>query len=477
MNTKQIKVYIATTQGLVEVQSITKLHDAELRSVVTIQASSQLAGISRDYADFVEAPQGIVNSQFGGQAYRANLSADINQGTSWHLGIFIAHYLHANDLTTVNLQATTTQSLSNQIENETHSDLIIIASGEINTLTLGVSAIMHLDKKCALANAQISEWRSQGKQVLFVVPTDNYRKPPPDCCIQLTPISTLDQLPHLLNLIDVLPKSKLRSTPPNYADDHLNMPQGTMQSAQPIQTDKNTQASAIMDSQAPNQAVIIDAIERDRSWPAIIQKKSVLIVLFIWLIISVILYLGMSSNVNNKRTALTGLEYQYLAQLSENRATCSLIKELAAAHAYPNPYVASLNGGDKRGVSQLANVVQLPDSNIHNVCALTLVTSANIKAVWMLDESSALIDLSAIVTQNDNREWSLVLPSERNKKTRYYLLLFTQNVDAADMQSLQSKLKRLHMKSEKPSLIALSQWSTQLSISTILIEHALITTK
>ena len=93
----QIQVFVSSTNGLIEVQSISDLPNANLRSVMSINFTAQLASINQDYANFVSKPQGIIQSHFGMREYRLNLAADIDQGNSWQLGVYVAHFLYQYD--------------------------------------------------------------------------------------------------------------------------------------------------------------------------------------------------------------------------------------------------------------------------------------------------------------------------------------------------------------------------------------------
>lgn len=175
------QVYIATTKSLVQVQTITALNDAQLSSVVTINKSVQTAGISMHYQAFVEKQLGIIQSTFGGNSYRMNVSSQIDIGNSWQLGAYIAHCLHASNTLV-----------------ESDAQYVFIASGEINTLDKSVMMVSELTQKCLVAHSAIKQWQSEGKHIYFLVPSDNFRQPLPDVSVNLTPVASLAQLHTLL---------------------------------------------------------------------------------------------------------------------------------------------------------------------------------------------------------------------------------------------------------------------------------------
>ncbi|UUX51238.1 hypothetical protein NUH88_05980 [Nisaea acidiphila] len=53
--------------------------------------------VSRDYDAFVRRPTGIVEQYTGHPVYRTDLSAAIESGDSWQLGLFLAHLLKRED--------------------------------------------------------------------------------------------------------------------------------------------------------------------------------------------------------------------------------------------------------------------------------------------------------------------------------------------------------------------------------------------
>ncbi|SCA56812.1 hypothetical protein MTBPR1_30182 [Candidatus Terasakiella magnetica] len=92
-----IRVYIATTEGPVEVQRITR-EDPDVRSVVCENGTAKALPISRAYDSFVKEPTGVIQRSYDHPSYRMDLSAPITDGNSWQLGAFAAHALFAEDL-------------------------------------------------------------------------------------------------------------------------------------------------------------------------------------------------------------------------------------------------------------------------------------------------------------------------------------------------------------------------------------------
>jgi len=91
-----IRVYIATTDGPVEIQRITR-EDPEVRSVVCLDGTAKALPISRAYDNFVKEPTGVIQRSFKHPAFRMDVDKPITDGNSWQLGAFIAHALFNED--------------------------------------------------------------------------------------------------------------------------------------------------------------------------------------------------------------------------------------------------------------------------------------------------------------------------------------------------------------------------------------------
>jgi hypothetical protein len=92
----KIRIYIATTNGPVEVQRITR-EDADVRSVVCLNGTATALPIARAYDAFIKEPTGVVQRSFKHSSYRMDVSAPITDGNSWQLGAFCAHALQFED--------------------------------------------------------------------------------------------------------------------------------------------------------------------------------------------------------------------------------------------------------------------------------------------------------------------------------------------------------------------------------------------
>lgn len=89
-----VRVVVATTEGPSEVLRVTA-EDPALRSVVCLGRTTTTLPISRAYDAFVRSPSGVVERAVGHPAFRVDVSAPIDDGDSWQLGLYLAHRLKA----------------------------------------------------------------------------------------------------------------------------------------------------------------------------------------------------------------------------------------------------------------------------------------------------------------------------------------------------------------------------------------------
>jgi hypothetical protein len=93
-----IRIYIATTEGPVEVQRITR-EDPNVRSVVCLDGTAKALPISRAYDNFIKEPTGVIQRSYSHSAFRMDVDKPVTDGNSWQLAAFIAHaLLHENQL-------------------------------------------------------------------------------------------------------------------------------------------------------------------------------------------------------------------------------------------------------------------------------------------------------------------------------------------------------------------------------------------
>jgi formylglycine-generating enzyme required for sulfatase activity len=150
-----VRVLVATTEGPVE---ITGLHSEppELgRSVACIAGTTQLADISQAYDAFVARPTGMIERLFERRSYRLDLAAPIDSGASWQLGVLAAHGLQLADRLAMAGQP---------------ADIVVLATGTVGSLDLGVGPVAHIADKARRALPRLKEARAAGAGVIVALP-------------------------------------------------------------------------------------------------------------------------------------------------------------------------------------------------------------------------------------------------------------------------------------------------------------------
>jgi len=148
-----IRIYIATTEGPVEVQRITR-EDAAVRSVVCENGTAKALPISRAYDGFVKEPTGVVQRSFDHPSFRMDVSAPITDGNSWQFGAFVAHaFFHENRLA----------GPDDAVENA------LWLTGEIDR-DLNIRPVNHIKEKLSASNELFEQLRSDGVRLFCFVP-------------------------------------------------------------------------------------------------------------------------------------------------------------------------------------------------------------------------------------------------------------------------------------------------------------------
>ncbi len=150
-------IFIATTQGPVAIQKITE-EEADVRSVVCIDGGSWPATISDRYYDFVKKGTGVIAREFGHDAYRIDVSANIESGNSWQLAVYFAHQLHKLG------------RLGNGQPQD--NDLVILATGEVDN-GLNIRAVSSVPKKAQESLSLLQRWYESNISVAFILPEQN----------------------------------------------------------------------------------------------------------------------------------------------------------------------------------------------------------------------------------------------------------------------------------------------------------------
>jgi hypothetical protein len=150
------RVLIATTQGPVEVQRITE-EDPEVNSVVCLGGKAVALPISSAYNAFVRDPTGVIQKHFGHSAYRVDVSAPVDDGFSWQLGVFAAHAF-AQD--------------GNLLSGEAEPGRTIFITGEVDR-DLNVLPVDHVPEKLKKLAQALSEGQLKSTLLSIYLPAEN----------------------------------------------------------------------------------------------------------------------------------------------------------------------------------------------------------------------------------------------------------------------------------------------------------------
>jgi len=146
----RVRVVVATTEGPSTVLRVTA-EDPAVRSVVCLGRSATALPISRAYDAFVRAPTGIVERAVGHRAFRLDVSAPIDDGDSWQLGLYLAHRLKA---------------VGRLAEDDGPADLVVWATGAVDA-DLAVRKVERVAEKRRRSESLFVE---SGRRLLLAVP-------------------------------------------------------------------------------------------------------------------------------------------------------------------------------------------------------------------------------------------------------------------------------------------------------------------
>ncbi len=154
----KVRVLIPTTTGIVEVLLLAEEDPVIGRSVACIGGTTQVADIDAGYHAFVARPTGVVERLFGHSCYRLDVSGRIDAGSSWQLGVLLAHALHAEGRLAQEGDA---------------AQCVIWATGTVRSVDLSVGAVSHVGEKAALSLDRLQEEAGAGRRVVVAVPAHN----------------------------------------------------------------------------------------------------------------------------------------------------------------------------------------------------------------------------------------------------------------------------------------------------------------
>lgn len=460
-----IHVFIATSKGLVAIQSITDLQDSALQSVITISGSTDLATISPSYHRFVQKSTGLIQSEFGVASFRANISRNIDVGSSWQLPFYLAHFIQAS--------AILSSMPSAQAQHETvqlgqgspaPGDVVLIATGQINTSSGKVEAVSHLPEKCITASAQIKLWMKKGILVEFFVPASGAQT---SDWQQKTNVQQPAAFEHVKGVQHkLLPEIDCAMYP---VIDTLQLKEHVAQLLPSSTAHENQdKAEASIASIATGSSVSLNRLSDERMK----GNKSVPKVLLPMATLRTLLTTKISAA--KLRTASIMIAFTIIA-------IGAVYTMMNMSSVYPQTrFITTTKSGlhcDANAVEQLTKVAQqyvsrIPSATLNGVCSMTLITAQKIPQVWLVADSKTLIELSSIAINNE-RYWTVPLPQQQQVDREYILIVTERSLDLADLSALKSYLSRLEQ-TQKPSVEILAMFFSQIAVNPQYISHKLV---
>ena len=200
----RIFVYIATTQGLVTVQQVAEEED-NVQSVVCLNGTVESLPISPRYHEFVKKGTGLIHADFGHGAWRVDVSDRIDQGSSWQLGLYLAHYLRHIDFLGTDAEPA-------------EGDVVLWATGVVKR-NKSVAEVAAVEAKLLRSQQQLQQWQDQGINVQCFVPAANQADTkinhPLFAALPIHPLHNLEQA---LTVIDKLLATERQALPDQSVD-------------------------------------------------------------------------------------------------------------------------------------------------------------------------------------------------------------------------------------------------------------------
>ena len=154
----KIRVYVGTPEGPVAIERI--MREAAPNSAMCIGRSTREATASAGYEAFVKQPSGVIERELGPfppGAFRLDVAADIGDGVSWQLGVFVAHALAA---------------AGRLAEYHEDADAALWLTGEVAN-DLEVKPVGHVPDKLRASRGDFEALASSGTPVTLIVPEAN----------------------------------------------------------------------------------------------------------------------------------------------------------------------------------------------------------------------------------------------------------------------------------------------------------------
>lgn len=413
-----VRIYIATTEGPVEVQRITQ-EDPDVRSVVCVNGTAKALPISRDYDAFVKEPTGVVQRSFGHGAYRMDVSAPISAGNSWQLGAFIAHAFHAEDRLA---------GPDDKVDNA------IWLTGELDR-DLNVRAVDHIKDKLTASRALFTKMREDDVRLFCFIPGGAGLVPEDEFLEELTIDGDLLRLESIVDIHRIVRRFDLNDPYPAEDEDDSD------------------------DDDDLDENGVIDLYKQQDADAAPIKDHSLLKALVL---------------AGAIIAMLVGLYLQFEDNIRALRAN-GLQLGISELRAHPD---SGCNAPEKLPLVRDGN--SFPSSALEGLCALeiTLNNRATPTYMWAFaqrieDGHFLLADRESLVEPKRQKGligWRIVLPKRLNKSIDYRLVALASDVPLGDAVN---RMLRRSLSEEKPDWQTLKAQLEEEDITVLSALHSL----
>lgn len=160
--TGRARLVIATQTQPVEIVRLSREDRALGLSVMCVNGTEEQTRVSRDYNRFVGRPAGLIERLYGHDSFRMDVDPDIGSGSSWQLGVLLAHALENKQRLLCRLD-----------EPDGTEDILVWATGAVRVVDMAVQPVGHVADKLTVSMEMFRQARDAGIQCLVFLPAAN----------------------------------------------------------------------------------------------------------------------------------------------------------------------------------------------------------------------------------------------------------------------------------------------------------------
>ena len=428
-------IYVATTQGLVQVQGIAE-EDPEIDSLVCLNGGMDQLPISRDYHQFVKKGSGLIHKDFNHSTFRLDVDKPIDSGKSWQLGFYLAHYA-ASQLT-----AGTPQS----------GDIVVWATGEVK-IDKSLSQVAGVGQKCQQSASQLQQWLDSGVKLLCVLPKENEGDTLP---IEGVNFLACDTLAEATGALDSLLANKDTTE-------------------QEPEHESEVKLKADQDDEKPTEVK-----SKRYKWPLIAVGLAGVAGLLVW-------FSGhqmpidetqvKTATINDEKNAQTAPNNS-LEQNLEQDSQQSFKKDnekIDRSRPFLRARVKSNSGCDDANSADL----QLKDARFESIrldslCQLELILPKdNMQVMGIALDTGIVIPVDGPFKQGQGASWDIPIPTSKYQNRDYLILLFDESFFASGRNPLISQMRRWRWDDKSLSARLIEDWVSKNHWPVVVYRHRL----